>query len=111
MIPFERHLLNIGYKKYRYKDDVWSLEKKNHHHISSIDNVQYRYVKNDNNIDFYVGLHEYKKPPTLIYPRPKLKIDNKNYIKYPDDFMNRILMKYSPTYILHCIVNNLTITL
>lgn len=48
--------------------------------------------------DFYNpviwGLSEVGKPPTLIFPRPKISRENYDEYKSPDDIMNMVLSKY-----------------
>jgi len=54
--------------------------------------VDVRYIKD--NIEIVIGLNEKGKPPTLIYPRPKIMINGDE--KNNDDAMNICLSKETP---------------
>ena len=90
MTGFELFLITKGFIKHRYnfktqKNEV-STEK---HTISTMTNLDYRYIKNNDIIIF--GLHEKGKPTTLISPRPRIDVNNKP--SNSDDSMNKALLK------------------
>lgn len=60
-------------------------------------NIRTLYIHEDGREVVY-GLSEYKKPPTLIYPRPRiLKIVNGIvYDQMRDDVMNHCMQKETP---------------
>ncbi len=92
MTPFENYLISIGYKRcrqmgspkrgYHFEDspEGYSFSKMEPGRLS------YFYIKGENVIEF--GLHEYQKPPTLIWPKPKGC--------FMDDDMNRMLKEKTP---------------
>ena len=96
MTSFEKHLIDKGFKRFTLNTKTFKLEYANGYLLSSMVNLDYRYLKG--NIMIIFGLSEKNKPPTLIYPRPIR--DN-----YSDDMMNRVLMKYSNNEILNAILN------
>ena len=125
MTQFEQMLLNKGYKKYILNCKTMKYEPAVGHNISTLVNLDYRYFHEDdkiilqkilNSIPVFVendnlstitledrkgeiifGLNEFKKPPTLIYPRPRIeikRIKNKKIVierEYLDDSMNIVL--------------------
>ena len=66
--------------------------KNGNHFVSTQSNIHIHYVKGNKRIIF--GLSEKGKPPTLIYPRPRLK-EYIQYSSYGDDAMNRVLASVS----------------
>ena len=105
MIALEQYLLDKGYLKLLFDNDTnWFIqEKEGRHTISTMVNLYYWYVLPEDLEDFNnrkfnkrmfkIGLNEYKKPPTLIYPRPFIQTDE-GYTEVrliDDDQMNRIL--------------------
>lgn len=129
MTQFEQMLLNRGYIKYILNCKTMRYELARGHNISTLVNLAHSYFHKDdkiilqkisNSIPVFVeegtlptitledrkgeiifGLHESKKPPTLIYPRPRIEIkrikDGKIIIEgeYLDDSMN-IVLNYVP---------------
>ena len=65
--------------------------------ISTMTNIRVRFLHSDGREIVY-GLNEYKKPPTLIYPRPRIlrTFDGVIYDQHRDDVMNYCLQKESP---------------
>lgn len=103
MTEFEQFLISTGYIKYIFNGKKGDYELAQSHHISTITNIDYRYIKNnDFNNPIIFGLHVNKKPPTLIYPRPNMVLINANGIhdytirRFSDDYMNRILRDNPP---------------
>lgn len=101
MIGFQEFIKSKGFKDFRYiiKGKKWELVSHKECGISENSfstmvhgGLDIRYVKD--NITIIWGLNEVGKPPTLIYPRPKVK-NNNLFILYNDDLMNRILKNYS----------------
>lgn len=90
MTHFEQHLISVGFERFEYDKKTKQLIPAIGYNLSSIGNLDYRFIKGDLQIVF--GLHEKGKPPTLIYPRPE-GINS-------DDQMNRMLMEKQPNYIL-----------
>ena len=125
MTQFEQMLLNKGYVKHILNCKTMKYELARGHNISTLVNLDHRYFHRDdkiilqkisNNTSLFVeddtlstitledrkgeiifGLHESKKPPTLIYPRPRIEIkrikDGKVITEgeYLDDSMNIVL--------------------
>lgn len=125
MTQFEQMLLNKGYIKYILNCKTMRYELAVGHNISTLVNLDHRYFHKDdkivlqkisNNIPVFVedstlstitledrkgeiifGLNEFKKPPTLIYPRPRIEVkrikDGKIIVEgeYLDDSMNIVL--------------------
>lgn len=119
MTKFEQYLIDNGYLKFRLNCKTMKYETTDSHTISSLENLDHRYFnksdiaalelinkgvsvmskewegKRANEIVF--GLSEVGKPPTLIHPRPKIKvkriqngqevIENEQF----DDSMNVVL--------------------
>ena len=91
MTKFEQFLLDKGYKKYIKKDN--SYIEVDTHSLSTMGNIDHRYILNGNEICF--GLHEKGKPPTLIHPRPNIRFEREGKIltEFWDDAMNVVLDK------------------
>jgi hypothetical protein len=69
-------------------------------------NLDYRYVHPSNPlVQIVFGLHEVGKPPTLIYPRPRIlvKREDRTYNEQYDDSMNLALQNESFEDILNAI--------
>ena len=51
--------------------------------------------ENKEGVKIVFGFNEHKKPPTLVYPRPRIlrTIDGVIYDQHSDDVMNHCLMK------------------
>jgi len=134
MTSFERYLVDEkGYIMYILNMKTGKFEIPERHSISSISNLDQRYIhKDDKEFLDYInngvrhtemsqdvlsrqivfGLSEYEKPPTLISPRPKIRIlrtkedgtvsvENEAY----DDSMNVILEHISPEKIYFAMYN------
>lgn len=93
---FEKLLIDKGYEKYRLNPRTMQFEQTDKHLFSTMGDLDYRYIHKDDPVlekikrgkkvtddDFTredrkniiaFGLHEYGKPPTLINPRPKIRI-------------------------------------
>jgi hypothetical protein len=116
MTNFEEFLINKGYKKYVVKRHLGKiiLKKPKKHIISTMVNLDHRYYLEEvegedihqlrNQIQPIIfGLHERNKPPTLIYPRPNVRMNvtfNKQTFNvvtsiYGDDSMNKIFKNFS----------------
>lgn len=91
MTRFEKYLLDQGFKRMvrLVNDDLVEAETD---HYSLLGYKFCVYAKDEERI--YFGLHEKYKPPTLIYPRPRIK--SKEVTPWSDDAMNRVLTKYEP---------------
>jgi hypothetical protein len=96
MTRFEQMLLDKGYLKYVINCKTMRYEVAKGHIISTIMNIDHRYIhKTDmiflqkaNNLsvmdesftwedrkgEICFGLHEAGKPPTLIFPRPRIEV-------------------------------------
>lgn len=100
MTNFEKYLVSLGYKpyKYNYEKLVYENPEENDYHSINVGKnavMYYIYSKEDltnKKISYKVkgflwGLHELHKPATLIYPRP---------YNFTDDMMNATLKEKSP---------------
>jgi hypothetical protein len=129
MTNFENMLIDKGYIKHILNCKTMKYEIANKHVISTMVNLDHRYIHKTDEVllkkieqgksvmddDFTLddrkgvicfGLHEANKPPTLISPRPRIRvkrireydgekqivIENENF----DDSMNLILQKEKP---------------
>jgi hypothetical protein len=93
MTPFEQMLIDKGYEKYVFDCKTMKLEIAKGHVLSTIANLDHRYYhKSDVNKEqpIVFGLNESNKPPTLIYPRPRLRVNRNGLIQDErhDDNMN-----------------------
>lgn len=97
MTGFELFLISKGYLKYKYNFKTQKLDLVlNEHIISTMSNLSYTYVHPDNpEIIITYGLNELGKPPTLIYPRPRIQVtkEDRIYNEQYDDSMNLVFMK------------------
>lgn len=85
MIGFEKYLIEQGWEKKVYNPKTGMLEVTFIHTISTLGNLDYRYIhRSFNGLQIIVGLHERGKPVTLISPRP---------VGINDDEMNALLME------------------
>lgn len=89
MIALEKYLIEQGFEKFVMNTKTMQLEKAKGYVISSMVNLDHRYVKDD--IQVIIGLNEKDRPVTLIYPR--LGFDS-------DDEMNRYLWENEPSEVL-----------
>ena len=106
MTKFETFLISKGAKKFTYNPNTRQYNETEKHVLSSMVNLDHRYFLNGHEIVF--GLHEANKPPTLIYPRPKINIKtNSGFItEESDDAMNIVLNKETPEDILMAIFDD-----
>ena len=115
MTSFEQVLVNKGYKKYIMNCKTMTYEPTDKHVISTMVNLDHRYIHPSIEGEICFGLHEKGRPPTLISPRPKImirrfkEVDGKQVIKLQDqsrdDAMNFVLGKESPEKILEALFN------
>lgn len=110
MIGFEKYLESLGYRPHTSK---WNDKKREFDLIegyktpSSMANIENHWIKGDD--IFTCGLHEYKKPITLINPRPNIKNINGNAymgVFIDDDHMNKLLSQFKPEIIFNTIKEN-----
>jgi hypothetical protein len=68
-----QYLMSIGYKPFRYSK-LGLVPCANPYDYSTMreGGLDVRLIKGDST--FIYGLHEFKKPPTLISPRPRIKV-------------------------------------
>lgn len=109
MTKFEQFLVDRGFTKSTFNPKRQSSKyhpAKSTHTLSTLSNLDYRYTHlNYEGLEIVFGLHEHKKPPTLIYPRPKIavkrvkKLKNRDVVVVEDesfdDSMNVVLSKES----------------
>ena len=101
MTSFEYMLIDKGYTKHIFNCITMEHELTTEHVISSMVNLDHRYIRGDNYICF--GLNEKGKPSTLISPRPTITIQREREINGEkvtvfedetlDDSMNVLLTK------------------
>lgn len=100
------YLKSIGFNDIKTNNNISDF--------SSMTSVRQGLIKDDFTIIF--GLHEYGKPPTLIYPRPNIvelshkEINNESKLiiihRIDDDAMNIILSEYKPEEIYKSILDD-----
>jgi hypothetical protein len=89
---FTKYLIeDLGFKPFRLINNKYVENNINDFSTLQDGGIDIRYIKED--IVIAWGLHEIKKPPTLIYPRPKILFNGMNE-RY-DDAMNVCLKKES----------------
>jgi hypothetical protein len=90
------YLLEIGYEKFDYSPDKGYYKSNKKGDYSSMGKIADYFIK-DNDFQNVIiwGLHEAGKPPTLIYPRPNIKVikNGKRHFDEEDDCMNICLQK------------------
>lgn len=139
MTGFEEFLINKGYIMFAFNAKEMKYYKPKTHTISTMANLGHIYIhKSDANLlnkieqgksvmeddfnwedrknEIVFGLHEGGKPPTLISPRPRIKIKRtitKNSIRkevviteQSDDAMNIVLSKVDPIIIYKAMYDN-----
>lgn len=75
MTNFEEFLIEKGYVKYVYNSKDKRYYKPKAHIISTMENICHIYIKDNKEEEKIVfGLSEKDKPPTLIYPRPRIRV-------------------------------------
>lgn len=87
---------DLEFKPYRKIQGEYVQNNINDYSTMQGGGIDIRYIKD--NIEIIWGLHEFKKPPTLIYPRPRIILINKNGFtlnEINDDAMNICLKKES----------------
>jgi hypothetical protein len=94
------YLISLGYKPFRYsRSGLVPCTNPYDYSTMREGGLDVRLMKGDS--VFIIGLHEFKKPPTLISPRPRIRIHKtiivdsvkKNVIinEIEDDAMNIVL--------------------
>lgn len=119
MTNFEKFLIEHGYQKYILNCKTMKYERTDTHTVSTLSNLDHRYfhvsdLPANQNIhegkpvtewgegerkgEIVFGLSEFGKPPTLISPRPKIRInrDGVTLNQTMDDVMNIVLMNFTP---------------
>lgn len=111
MIAFEKWLIDVKkYKKYRHvfynkKESKHIYEFTDRDLVSSMGDLSYSYFLDENCKDtnykgIIIGLNEYQYPPTLLFPRPKIKVikeDDDLHLKYKsniDEYSKDIYINY-----------------
>jgi len=116
------YLLSIGYKSFILDCKTMKYKEKGNTPLSTMVNLDYRLFhkndpiiskirqgctisneikKEDRSGEIIIGLSEVGKPPTLIYPRPKIMVLrsenglNKTYNEQGDNEMNIVLQKFT----------------
>lgn len=132
---FEEYLLSIGYIKFLFDCKTMKYTRATSHNISTMTNLDHRFIhKTDLNAlakidaaqslryptfilgdrkgEICFGIHESGKPPTLIYPRPRICIyrtkggkDVVDKNELLDDNMNIVLRAFSPEEIFKAMYN------
>lgn len=111
MSSFETFLCENGYVQ--YEETKEGFKKSTKHVISAMGVPYYYYTKKKSNLTngfksvILFGLSEYKKPPTLIKPRPRIEMtrirNGESSIETENDSdnaMNIVLSKFTHTEIL-----------
>jgi hypothetical protein len=139
MTAFESMLIDKGYKKYVLNCKTMKYQPADKHVISTMINIDHRYIHETDDVilgkieqgksvmddDFTwedrkgvicFGLHESNKPPTLISPRPRIRVTRERYVNGEkeiliedesfDDSMNLVLSEESPELILKALFDN-----
>lgn len=77
-----------GYKTFRFIEGNYVPNRINDYSTMQEGGISVTYTKGNREITY--GLHEFGKPPTLIFPRPKIKvvINGKEFDECSDDAMN-----------------------
>ena len=99
MTGFEQMLIDKGYVMHVMNCKTMKLEIPNRHNISTMVNLDHRYIHPDNGDMVIFGLHEKGGPATLIWPRPLMRVKRsdteeeweRNVVS--DDNMNVVLQK------------------
>lgn len=110
LYSFEKFLVYKGYKPFTLDLKSWVYKPITNlnHSFSSMGDLDRYWIKNNN--CFCFGLNDYKKPPTLVRPRPNFIILNKdgNIINFDnfDDGMNIILASIDNDIIYDAIIDN-----
>jgi hypothetical protein len=94
------YLISLGYKPFRYsRSGLVPCTNPYDYSTMREGGLDVRLIKGDS--VFIIGLHELKKPPTLISPRPKIRIQKTIVVdsvkkdivinEHEDDAMNIVL--------------------
>ena len=100
MTKFEEQLIDKGYLTHTFNCSTNKYER-GRKAISTMTNLDNRYINKDTEKEICFGLNEFGKPPTLISPRPRIEIkrlvDGCIIIEdeFRDDSMNIILREKS----------------
>lgn len=90
-MSFEQFLIDKGFKKMILNLKTWQYEPADNHVLSTYGPTEFRYLKDDKEILW--GLNERRKPPTLVSPRPQIRMkrDGVYWNQERDDAMNIVL--------------------
>lgn len=102
-------LLDKGYVKHVMDCRTMQLKPVSTHVLSTMVNLDHRYIHPDAQGEICFGLNEAGKPPTLISPRPLMEVMRDGVEVYGDDAMNIVLMTVPHEQILEAIYNHKTI--
>lgn len=142
MTSFEKYLEQIGYIKHAFDSSKMQYYIPERHIISTMSNLAHVYIHSTDSVllgkisqgkkvtsdkesdlitfadrtkEIVFGLHEHGKPPTLITPRPNIKVKRKEivdgveqvvtYTELFDDSMNVALSKQTPEEIYNAMYN------
>jgi hypothetical protein len=116
VIAFEQYLVDNGYKIFQRHIEHKSTVNKYTNKFVPISSLalleNYYYPENvvESTLDtmknwaeagvLSIGLHEYQKPITLVWPRPNFVNENDRFRGFVDDDMNRLLKKHTPAEII-----------
>lgn len=105
MTHFEQTLLAKGYVKHIFNCKTMQLEIAKGHTLSTMVNLDHRYIHPDVQGEICFGLNEKDKPPTLIHPRPRIEVTREDEVlnETSDDAMNAILTTFSPEEVIEAI--------
>jgi len=105
MTQFEQTLIDKGYVKHIFNCKTMQLEIAKGHTLSSMVNLDHRYIRPDIEGEICFGLNERDKPPTLIYPRPRIEVTREGKVlnEASDDAMNAVLTAFSPEEVIEAI--------
>lgn len=112
MTAFENFLISKGYIRFKIEHNPLRYEIPKYHTFSTMGDLDYRYFHKDDPIiekikkkipisfedrkgEIIYGLNEYKKPPTLVYPRPIIMQNGWVTTPTSDDDMNKALQQFS----------------
>lgn len=101
MTSFEQMLLDKGYLKYSNNSKTKELELDNSDFFSTMGVLEYTYIYPTTKRKVVFGLSEKGKPPTLIYPRPKILLFRGGDLitEIRDDAVNVALLTFDNEYI------------
>lgn len=107
MTSFEQMLLNKGYLKYSNNSTTKKLELDNSDSLSTMGILEYTYMHPASGRKVVFGLSEKGKPPTLIYPRPRIYLfrDGGIITEVRDNAVIVALQKFGDEYIYEAMFN------